>query len=139
MGRPRKNVLNQKRKKAKVEPKEEVAKLLSPDIISVQPIGVSGETVFEMTQEDIEMDKYDMTVHSEINPPVVEEPKENVLEAKIIIGGNELVTKSIKEEKEPKIVFTNDPIEIEIPEKPLTRTLTGKEIRRFQRTGIMPK
>ena len=113
MGRPRKNVLNQKSKKA---PKE-VAELLAPEIVPVIP---------EVEPEEIE---------------TVVEQKEEVLEAKITIGGNELVTKLSKEE----VKFVNDPIEINITgddEESEPRTmgsLSKAEYRLFLRTGIMPK
>ena len=116
MANKKRSVLNQIFEKTKVEPKEEI--------------------VEELTQEDMDMDKYDMTVHSNVHPPVEE--------SKIIIGDNEVAMKPTKKVEESKIVFSNKPIEINLlPEDeaaPRTiESLSKKEYRWFLRTGTMPK
>jgi hypothetical protein len=133
MKKSKKNVLNE----VPEEPKEELNVVVPEEVVEeleknhgidvIEEVKKIAEE--ELTQEDIEMDKYDMTVHSDVHPPI---------------------------EVEPKIVFTNDPIEIdlmkdkkedgekeeEVIEKPKPRTiesLSHKEYNLFLRTGQMPK
>jgi len=127
MARKRKNILNQNAGESEIEkeevieePKAEAAKLLAPDIEPVQPM---AEPVVEEVPEEIQT-FYNTDIVEELEKAVEEELKEEVVEP--------------APEEGQAVVFTNEPIEIEIPEKPEPRRMSVKEQKRFLRTGRMP-
>ena len=126
MPRKKKNVLNQKVEEVKIEkeevieePKAEPAKLLAPEIEPVQPITEPVEEV----PEEIET-FYNTDIVDELEKAVEEELEETIVEP--------------APEEGQAIVFTNEPIEIDLMKKPEPRRMSVKEQKRFLRTGRMP-
>lgn len=87
MGRRKKSAaLNQTSAKPVEEPKIEAKVIISEELIKVlkdnHEIDVTKEIEEilskekPVTDEDMDLDRYDMTIHSEINPPVEEKPEE---------------------------------------------------------------
>ena len=141
MARNKKNVLNQSVKEPVI--KEEL------------------EVVEELTQEDMDMDKYDMTVHSEVHPPVKEQKSaqeeislkdsmEKVVEEISLKVSGEKLAEVIKEKEEKAIINKEEIKDTKVEEivaprsvRDLSKDMVGKmsqkELRMFRRTGMLPQ
>ena len=131
MGRKKKSVLNQSVK----EP-----------VIKEEP-----EVVEEITQEDMDMDKYDMTVHSEVHPPIKEQKSaqdeislKDAKEISLKVSGEKL--SEVLEEKKAEAVVKEEieepvveGITITKPSKEQLSKLSKSGLRWYQRTGMLPK
>jgi hypothetical protein len=114
MSRKRKMILNQKFEESNVEKEIIEEPMVEEELPEESEIFYNSSIVDELEE----------AVAEELEEAVVEEVEESVVEP--------------APEEEQAIVFTNEPIEIEIPEKPEPRTLTVKEHKRFLRTGKLP-
>ena len=120
MARKRKSILNQSSKEQIEEMEIEGAKMVAEE---VDEKILEDIKIFEEVPEEIQT-FYNSDIVEELEKAVAEELEENVVEP--------------APEEGQAIVFTNEPIEIEIPEKSEPRMLTVKEQKRFLRTGKMP-
>ena len=139
MARNKKNVLNQSVKEPVI--KEEL------------------EVVEELTQED--MDKYDMTIHSEVHPPVKEQKSaqeefslkvsgEKFAEEISLKVSGEKLAEVIKEKEEKAIINKEEtkdtkvegivaPRSVRDLSKDMVGKMSQKELRMFRRTGMLPQ
>jgi len=137
-GRKKKSVLNQKTE----EPKVEAAKLLAPEIEPVEP--VVGWVNPELKQNPEEI----VEKMIENKTKIVEEPKEislkdsgeklsEVLQKREVIEKEEVVAEP--EEVVEKVDETPRPAGIRSLSNEQRKSLSRRDLRYFQRTGILPK
>jgi len=136
-GRKKKTVLNQKTE----EPKVEAAKLLAPEIESVQPM---AEPVVGWVQPDIEQNT------EEIINKVIEDSKPASEMISLKDSGEKLSEVLQKKEEvvaEPEVEDVDEEVIDETPRPvglrslspEVRKTLSSRDLRYFQRTGILPK
>ena len=145
-GRKKKTVLNQKTE----EPKVEAAKLLAPELESVQPM---AEPVVGWVQPDIEQSTEEI-IKKGMKTKIVEEPKGTVGRpdsemislkdsgeklSEVLQKKEEVVTEPEEEEVVEKVDETPRPAGIRSLSKEQRNSLSRRELRYFQRTGILPK
>ena len=127
MSRKRKTILNQSSKEPIAATPEQIEEM------EIEGAKMVAEEVNEKILEDIKiLEEVPEEIQTFYNTDIVEE-LEDVVEEEL----EENVVEPAPEEGQA-VVFTNEPIEIEIPEKPEPRSLTVKEHKRFLRTGMMP-